>query len=247
VRYLKHPTNRGIPAARNTGIRHARGEYIALLDSDDMWLPDKLELQLQVFFRDLAEEIALVWTGAYVVDPSGNSRTSGVDVPREVDLTQLFCRNFIIAQTTILRRICFDRVGLFDESLRGGSDDYDMWLRLARHFKLRYVPTPLATIRLHGGNYSSVQGQARDNFVIIDKSIAASPELRALRRGKLGGLHYRLGVYHFEEGNRRKAKDHLGQAICWNPLAVKPLVAWTLASCGPIGDLALDIWRRFRR
>jgi glycosyltransferase involved in cell wall biosynthesis len=247
VRYLKHPTNRGIPAARNTGIRHARGEYIALLDSDDMWLPNKLETQLQVFRQDVAKEVAAVWSDAYVVDVSGNTRTSGVRVPREVDLIQLFRHNFIIAQTTMMRRACVDRVGLFDEDLRGGSDDYDMWLRLARHFKLRYVRTPLATIRLHGGNYSSVQGQARDNFVIIDKTIAASPELRALRRAKLGRLHYRLGLYHLEEGHGGEARGHLRQAIRWNPVAVKPLLAWTLASCGPAGMLAMEAWRKFRR
>jgi glycosyltransferase involved in cell wall biosynthesis len=246
VRYFKHPTNRGIPGARNTGIRHARGDYIAFLDSDDIWLPEKVELQLQVFSQDVTQEIGVVWSDIYVIDRSGSTRACRVNVPRELDVRQLFRRNFIIAGTAMIRRSCLDRVGLLDEELRGGSDDYDFWLRLAPHFKFRYVPARLARVRLHGGNYSSVERQIRENFVITDKAVAANPELATLRSAKLARLHYVLGLHYFEAGNNRKARNELWQAIRWNPLAVRPLVAWALASCGPVGRLAAATWWKFR-
>jgi hypothetical protein len=211
-----------------------------------MWLPKKIELQLQVFLQDAAQEIGAVWSDAYVIDRSGKTRTCRIDVPREINLKQLFRRNVVIAQTTMVRRSCFDRVGLLDEELRGGSDDYDFWLRLAPHFKFRYLPIPLATVRLHGGNYSSVERQVRDNFVITDKAVAANPVLATLRSAKLARLHYIEGLYYFEAGNGRKARDELWQAVRWNPLAVRPLVAWALASCGSVGSLTLRAWRIFR-
>ena len=251
VRYFKHETNRGIPAARNTAIRQARGEYVALLDSDDMWLPNKVEAQLRVFSRDLARQVGLVWSDAYFKDNLGNTETGGASVPDdigslppEIFLKRLFQQNFIIAQTVMVRRSCFDKVGLLDEMLTGGSDDYDFWLRLAPHFKFAYVPIPLVVARLHGGNHSDADRQIRDTFVIVQKATAQNPELAALKDRKLAWLYYRQGKHSFEHGRYPAARQQLREAIGLNPFSIKPVVTWVLSYCPPLGKVGLRKWRQ---
>src|SRR5262249_32737559 len=121
VRYFKHEVNKGIPAARNTGIRNSLGQYIAFLDSDDMWLPNKIEMQLQIFSLDTKGEVGVVWSDAYYTDKLGNTTTSWAEVPDDLAslsaqalLRKLFVANFVLGGTSMIRRSCFDRVGLLD-------------------------------------------------------------------------------------------------------------------------------------
>jgi UDP-glucose 4-epimerase len=254
VRYFKHETNRGIPAARNTAIRQARGEYVAFLDSDDTWLPNKIEAQLQVFSRDVTRQVGLVWSDAYMKDNRGNIVTRGGIVPDDIGslptqsvLKRLFLRNFICAVTAMVRRSCFDRVGLLDEALRGGSDDYDLWLRLAPYFRFAYIPVPLAVVRLqHGGNHTSVERHFQDLSIILPKAISQNPELAQLLQEKLAEWHCLLGIDCLEKGNKRDARSHLRESIIRNPFLLKPMVAWILASCGPVGRQGLRRWRQLR-
>jgi len=251
VRYFKHETNRGIPAARNTAIRQARGEYVAFLDSDDMWLPNKVEAQLRVFSRDFPREIGLVCTDAYFKDNQGKTETRGASVPDDIGslpseslLKRLFLGNFIIAQTVMVRRSCFDKVGLLDEMLTGGSDDYDFWLRLAPHFRFAYVPIPLAVARLHGGNYSAMDRHFQDHLVIIAKVVSQNPELAALKPIHLKKLFHSLGMYYLEKGNWQEARNSLWKAIAAHPFHIKALVAWGLACCGRVGRMGLRTYRQ---
>jgi UDP-glucose 4-epimerase len=251
VRYFKHETNRGIPAARNTAIRHAQGEYVALLDSDDMWLPTKTEAQLRVFSRDLASRVGLVWSDAYFKDNLGNTETRGASVPDDIEsltaesvLKQLFLQNFIIAQTVMVRRSCFEKVGLFDEKLTGGSDDCDLWLRLAPHFRFAYIPIPLAVARLHGGNFSAMDRHFQDHLVIIAKAVSQNPELAALKPIHLNKLYYSLGMYYLEKGNWQEARSNLWRAIAVHPFRIKEVLAWALACCGSVGRIGLRTYRQ---
>ena len=253
VRYFKHETNRGIPAARNTGIRQAQGEYVAFLDSDDTWLPYKVEAQLQVFVRDLESEVGLVFTDAYFKDNMGNTETRGKSVPHNIAslppesiLKHLFLRNFIVAQTVMVRRLCFEKVGLLDEKLTGGSDDYDFWLRLAPHFRFSYVSMPLAVARLHGGNYSSAKGNISDTFMIVKKATGRNPELVALKNKKLAWLYYLEGKDNFEHERYHEARQQLWKAIGHNPFSIKPVVTWVLTYCPPLGKIGLGKWRQLR-
>ena len=253
VRYFKHEVNKGIPAGRNTGIRNSVGQYIAFLDSDDMWLPNKIEVQLQVFSQHTEGEVGVVSSNAFYTDQRGTTKTSEAEVPDDLAslsglslLRRLFLRNFIIATTTMVRRCCFEKVGLLDEQLRGGTDDWDLWLRLAPYFKFGYVPTPLAVIRLHDGNYTLIERHVQDALVIIEKTLARNPELSMLKQKRVAYLHYALGLDYLDQGKTQMAKEHLWKAICAKPLAGKPLVAWMFACCGPLGITARRIYRDAR-
>jgi glycosyltransferase involved in cell wall biosynthesis len=255
VRYLRHEVNKGIPTARNTGIRNSLGDYVAFLDSDDLWLPNKIEVQLRAFSQDTTGQVGMIWTDAYYVHASAaaNSRTSGVILPPDFDrftnnelLKLLVLRNVVIGGTSMVRRSCFDKVGLLDEDLRGGGDDYDLWLRLAPHFKFRYVPTPLAVVRLHSGNHTSVEGNTRDTLRSVRKAVARDPQLAALQKIKIAQERFVQGKYCFEHGRILEAREHLFQTIGYHPVSIQALAAWIFIYCPPLGRVGLRAWRQIR-
>lgn len=153
IRYI-YQANQGLSAARNTGIRAACGNWVALLDSDDTWHPRKLEMQM----RYLADhpKVALLATRNF----SGNK----IDWPevclesallaQPVSLLELVFASRFAPSTVLVHKKCFEQMGLFDTQLRA-AEDRDMWIRIARHFPIECLELPLCWYRLHGGNMSS--------------------------------------------------------------------------------------------
>ena len=116
ITLIRHERNRGGSAARNTGIRASSAPYVAFLDSDDEWLPTKLERQLEVFERS-SERLALVYTGAEWVFADGSVSRH---IPRrQVDLTRALLTENVVGETSLgmVRRSALDAIGGFDESL----------------------------------------------------------------------------------------------------------------------------------
>lgn len=163
IRYI-HQENKGHSCARNTGIKQARGEFIAFLDADDIWLPDKLKLQIAVFRAN--PKIGLVH--ADICRFSGEDK-EGCTAPARKNFPDefiqrhsgnifdtFFCREiFISCLTVIVKKECFDRVGFFDENLaRLGFEDSDMWLRILWRYEALYIHKPLALYRIRPNSMS---------------------------------------------------------------------------------------------
>src|SRR5262249_50917765 len=132
IRYIELATNRGAAVARNTGIRAARGRYVAFLDADDRWLPEFLARQVAHLEGD--PTCTLVYADAVV---SGESTLAGrrfmEDAPSDGAVTLLSLieqRCNVILSTVVARRDAVVAAGMFDEGLRRGQD-FDLWLRLA--------------------------------------------------------------------------------------------------------------------
>lgn len=150
IRYL-YQQNQGEPAARNFGIRSAGQELIACLDADDLWLPRKLELQMA--YLQQHPHCALVYTDTGSFDENGVREPS---LRRHFQQTfaggnvfaQLFRETMFGSGTVLFRKSCLEQVGWFDEWFLVGSD-YEMWLRLARHFEFGFVDQPLLMYRQH--------------------------------------------------------------------------------------------------
>src|SRR5262245_42426048 len=152
IRYIYQP-NKGLSAARNTGIGAARGQLIALLDSDDKWHPRKLEAQLDYLVR--FRQTGLVATGVATDIEAGWPDVGDPQriVARAFTLKQLLLRSRFGPSGVLVRKECFDAVGLFDTSLRS-AEDRDMWIRIAGKFQVVKLEAPLKWYRQHDGNMS---------------------------------------------------------------------------------------------
>ena len=131
IRYFIQPQNAGVSAARNRGLREARGEFIAFLDSDDEWMPEKLERQTELL-QVLPERFGLVYTGVESVFSNG----SRVDLPkyRGHIYHEMLRKNVVHGggSNVMLRRSAVERAGFFDEGIPA-IEDYDYWIRVTQH------------------------------------------------------------------------------------------------------------------
>lgn len=154
---LINQANAGLANARNTGIQNVTAPYIALLDADDIWLKNKLDLQLEIFNSSLDPRLGVVYTGYELIDENSStiSNEKGIIKPqaRGDVRSKLLTGNFISGSgsSVLIQSEVFKEVGLFDEGLRA-SEDWDMWLRIAQQFHFDYVDTPLVQIRVHQNN-----------------------------------------------------------------------------------------------
>ncbi len=166
IRYL-YQENRGEPAARNTGMRATSGSYIAFLDADDLWAPEKLELQMAYFAAH--PSCAFVYSDMTtfdengVIDPSVKVRFN-ITFPRGNIFPALFRETLFGSGSVVFRKDCIEKVGYFDEDFLVGSD-YEMWLRMARHFEIGVVDQPLLQYRQHSHMSTRGLGRAMRNGV----------------------------------------------------------------------------------
>lgn len=154
IRLLRHDERRGPAAARNTGIENARGRFIALMDTDDFWLPDKLEMQVREL--DYNSDVGLTYCHYVLVNDlleplpkQPRPKPLGKD-----PLRRLLWGNVIKSCSVVLvRREALEKCGLFDESILG-VDDWDLWLRVARCYQILQDPTPRVLYRTHPAQFS---------------------------------------------------------------------------------------------
>ncbi len=151
VRY--HRTeHHGQPQTKNEGIRQSRGELIAFLDADDLWLPVKLERQIDLFDRDPELGVACCYR-KYIDEEGFELDKTQREHFRGYVLPKMFWRNFVCFSSSMVRREVFDDVGLFDEQYPLAID-YELWLRVARKYRFDYVDVPLVKYRSGHANLS---------------------------------------------------------------------------------------------
>jgi len=209
VRYLWQE-NKGVSAARNLGIQHAKGDWIALLDSDDTWLTNKLQQQMHALYQSPDIKVCHteeIWIrkGIRVNAMNKHKKTGGWIFKYCLPLCVMSPSSIII------HRSVFDEVGLFDENLPA-CEDYDLWLRISAKYPVLFLEQPL--IHKYGGHEDQLSHQywGMDRFRIqaLEKIITQaelSPENKiaatkmllkkarifqkgALKRGKLESVEY---------------------------------------------------------
>jgi glycosyltransferase involved in cell wall biosynthesis len=178
--YIKQ-LNAGPSSARNTGIRASVSEYIAFLDCDDVWKPQKLEKQLALFQKSQSKRLGIVYCNTAGPEWCGRTRESPGTQPLSArDRGSIFKRlvDSNIAgsgSAVVAKRECFEVVGLFDENLRL-CEDWDMWLRISERYEFDYVDEPLVKIRLHRWNASrDTDGMITGRIRVLSKLLKSHP------------------------------------------------------------------------
>jgi glycosyltransferase involved in cell wall biosynthesis len=217
--YLKQE-NRGVSAARNAAIRAARGELLAMLDPDDLWEPEYLEVQVGMMRAD--PSLTLVYPNAHIFGDGPYVGKTYMEMnPSEGEVTfeslvSARCNVFI---GSTVRREAVVAAGGFDETLNR-SEDFDLWLRIiGRGGRLAYHRRPLARYRRHHGSLSTdYVGMARDVVRVLDKAAArelTDEQRRVLARERArfhAGMRLEEGKRAFERGDARAALEGIGEA-----------------------------------
>jgi glycosyltransferase involved in cell wall biosynthesis len=225
--YVKHNKNMGIPSARNTGVRESSGELIAFLDQDDLWLPNKITEQTDFLSSLDDSQVGLVFSdilclnGEVLTAGDWPSRAVPIDMNSLSSLQILehlfLCNNFIPMSTVVVHRKCFEIVGLLDERILGGADDYEFFLRISAKYLIRYIDRPLAIRRLHPGNYTDAVKMSIDQQMITEIVVRSCPELAPLKRKKYASIYNTLGKHFLCIHDSSNAKACFRLAIRMKP------------------------------
>ena len=213
--------NRGISGARNRGIRESRGDYIALLDSDDYWLPEKLKRQVDRIRKE--PECGMVATRCSSIAPDGTFRKKNRPGKSGWILNDIFKANFIRTSSALITRKCFDTVGLFDESLPEG-EEYDLWLRIAKQYPIAFINEPLTvyTDNPHGVSTDSLAGRLIRLKVLEKEYLKESIPPQLYKKRMSRNYHY-VGRHYLKRGKKSEGMQYLRQALSLNPLNIKNL------------------------
>jgi len=257
TRYVRHDSLGGIPRSMNDGVRHATGDLIAFLDHDDAWFPEFLETQTT--YLEEHPDVAMVHSDFQTIDVEGRIIEDSVAArrgrrrPSGRVFTQLFMDSFIVGNSVLIRRECFTRLGLFDESLRWG--DYHMWMRIARHYQIDYVDRVLTKYRQHPTQ--STRNMTADPpdeppaaLKAIERLLDLYPELhkelgsRMIRR-RTASLYFDRAYFWYTQDERSNARICLRRALRLWPTNARSLMLYVATLLGPVRSRAArDLWRR---
>jgi len=188
LRYFRGEQFLPLGAARNAAIEKARGKYIAFLDCDDIWFPEKLETQVELL--DSNKELGLVYSNSYVIDCTGNHRKYtcfDIQKPSRGNVfNELLLSNFIPMLTVVIRKEVLDKVGVFNPKYEI-AEEYDLWLRIAECYPIDFIEQPLAKYRLHseGSSQKNTALSYPEVLQIIDYWLNRNPELKRELGGKI--------------------------------------------------------------
>lgn len=212
--------NGGCAVARNTGLRVATGEYIAFLDSDDQLLPGSLSMRAE--HLDHYADVGMVCGDVVEVYGNGDRRLKSlrVDPPKHMENfrweTIEFCAT---TSSAMVRRSCLEKTGLFETVLRQGQD-WHMWVRLALHTNMAYLPKPLALYRIHHNNVTLDVDKVNHYNRIASRLIVDAPYFRdypAHFRAK--ALFYRFAT-SWKSESKYRAFGFLLKALMTSPAQI---------------------------
>lgn len=199
IKYF-YQENRGPTAGKNSGMQKARGEYIAFLDDDDLWLPEKLAKQVEVLENN--RELAFACSGSYVINAKGEIIDEWKKVTQNQEtFSNLYEANFVFTLTVMVRRKCLAATGLFDESLYI-VQDYDLWLRLAKRYPFAYIALPLAKYRKHDSNVTKNTPQRlKEHLRIVNKKEIAGGMSFLKRRIRTAKVYILFAIQYYSQEN----------------------------------------------
>ena len=216
-RLIQLPRNGGAQVARNTGILASHGEFIACLDDDDLWMPEKLEREMALFTED---DIGLTFCCGYTFTGTTDHvialyrpENAFQEYPTFADM--LYDDYVGSTSNPVIRRSAFARAGLFDTDLKA-RQDYEMWIRVSRHYRMRGTLERLFYHRMHEGEQitKSTEVSIRSNLQVFRKHKA---EYR-MHREAASGLMYRVSRVCTTSGQPLRALGYRLRSLWWHPV-----------------------------
>jgi glycosyltransferase involved in cell wall biosynthesis len=239
--------NGGQTVAKNAGLARTRGEFIALLDADDLWHPDKLTKQ--VTFMRTHRDLGMSYTQGLYIDPS--DRVIG---PLDSDaayrghcFTQLLLKNDIVASSVMVRRTAIEAVGNFDSELRA-CENWELWTRIAHRFPIDRLEERLTLYRQHPANMSRNLDKMRTyRLMTVRKNEARyageAPAVQAALQQSLFEAYAFFGSNYLWQLDTRSARADLLRAIRMRPTQAGLYVKLAKSCLGP---RALEFFRRVK-
>ena len=229
LHYRRLPKQQGPAAARNVGLRLSSGAYVAFLDDDDEWLPEKLARQW-IVLEQAPRQVGGVCTARFTINRTTGTavttRWAPVDFERPLGLN-----NGITTSSLLVRRECFDTVGEFDEDPSlASSEDFDMWLRISQVYRFTYLDEPLVRYFIHGDQFMTDYGKrARAHARILEKHAA----LFRRQPRMLSSSYVDLGVLCCYTGDVGRARRMFRTAIRLDPRSGNAYLNLGLSFLGP--------------
>jgi glycosyltransferase involved in cell wall biosynthesis len=225
VKYVRHEKNMGPAAARNTGIGHASGKFIAFQDSDDEWFPQKLGRQVKVL-ETASDRVGAVYTGFWRIRDSSRKYEPRKRGKLEGDIhMELLRGNFLGTPTILIKKECFNSSGLFDEKLFH-LEDWEAWLRISTAYEFRVIDEGLVV------SYEMADSASRNLSTLIEaheyilgkhyERFRMHPDIHAEEQ-------YWIGNLWCQKGNRVKGQEYFRKAIRTSGLSPKYLGAFLLS------------------
>lgn len=230
VIYFRHESNKGGSAARNTGIQNAHGQYICFLDDDDIWLPEKVEMQI-LKFEELPDTVGVVYCGCNIISGK-NGKVIDKVFPQfrgNVFLEFLYSC-FIFSPTVMVKKKFLGKTDGFDKTLES-SQDWDMWLRLSKICNFDFVDSILANYYIHTNHRISVDVQAK----VEGKKCFIDKHFRDLSKypAALSRQFMALAKNYFLYGNASEARKYMLRAVKLKPFDLSFHVHLALSYISP--------------
>lgn len=225
IHYI-HKQNGGACSARNVGIKKATGEYIALIDCDDIFYPEKIAKSIECLEKN--PDCGFVHTGAYLINDdddiisefrSSNHPASGWIASR------LILKDLICNSTVIIRKECFKEVGYFDEKIFIPAD-WDMWLRLSEKYKAAYIDDKLTGYRLTDSyTASNMEIGINETVYLLNKAFSRNNHLSSgFKKRCLANLYLRYGLNYAVMQDFKKSRETLLKAVSNKPYSLSGFI-----------------------
>jgi glycosyltransferase involved in cell wall biosynthesis len=226
--YFKNDVNKGVSAARNIAIKKARGKYLAFLDSDDAWLPEKLDRQVDVLEKG-SEKLGLVYTSAVFINEKTNERRVKLAEKDGDIFTEEFANHPIGGTSRVMiKRECIKVCGDFNEKM-SCNEDWDLWIRITKNFLVACIKVPLVLYFEGNPDSLSINAEALiEGYEILWKKydINNFP-------GWIRAAHYfRLGHRLFYYGDVARGRKYLWRALQTDPWKPKYVIVLMISFIG---------------
>jgi len=248
IKYIRFSEQRGAAFARNEGIKIAKGKFIAFQDSDDEWLPDKLQMQIEIL-NSASDKVGVAYSMMLGMD--NNNQEIRVTPPRFTPEDKIIYKQALAGKLmglglvcSLIRKSCFDKAGMFDERFKRFID-LDLFIRISRHYYFCYIDKPLIRYSISEDSVSKdLESLVEAQELILKKYYQDIRE----DEGVYVKYLYEIGTLRCQLGKTENGRDYLLKALKVRPLNLKAMLALLVSFLGNKSYLFLvKMKRKFKK